>query len=265
MAHQEQAAGHYRTPHSLNVRTETHRLYEEQKTDLDDLLVRIMELRGSESVLDAGCGPGGFLLHLRQTGHRGVLIGVDQSSGMIAAALAESNRQGYEIGWVTGDVTRLPYPSDSFEWVVARHMLYHVEDIGVALSEFARLSNRLLATTNSCRSLPRIFELRAALWDRFRLPPEQPVISRFCMENAEVQLRTVYSRVETTVLTNALVFHEPEPIIRYVVSTLQTLALPRERWIELEQWVAVEVGRRLTALGGTWRDPKEIALYRCGT
>ncbi|MFZ5823704.1 MAG: class I SAM-dependent methyltransferase [Bacillota bacterium] len=265
MAHQEQAASHYGSPNPLNVRTEIHRLYEEQKTDFDDLLVRTMGLEGSESVLDAGCGPGGFLLHLRQTGHRGVLVGVDQSSGMIAAALAESNRRGYEIGWVTGDVTRLPYPSDSFDWVVARHMLYHAEDIGVALSEFARLSNRLLVTTNSSRSLPRIFDLRATLWERFRLPPEQAVISRFCLENAEQQLQTVYSRVAPTVLTNALVFHEPEPIIRYIVSTLQALALPRERWIELEHWLATEVERRLSALGGIWRDPKEIALYRCDT
>lgn len=265
LEHQEQVTHQYRTPNPLQVRTETHQVYEEQKTDLDSVLSRMMELGGSESILDAGCGSGGFLLYLRQNGHRGDLVGLDRSPGMIAAALAESNRRGYEIGWVTGDVTRLPFTSGSFAWVLARHMLYHVDDIIAALSGFARLSERLLASTNSSRSLPRITEIRAKLWERFQLPVEQPVIGRFCLENGEEKLRAVYSRVEPTVLTNALVFEEVQPIVRYIISTLQGLALDEETWLEIEQWLAAEVARQMTALGGCWREPKEMALYRCHT
>jgi ubiquinone/menaquinone biosynthesis C-methylase UbiE len=40
-------------------------------------------LDGKETVVDVGCGDGGYLLDLRANGHRGILVGVDFSLGML--------------------------------------------------------------------------------------------------------------------------------------------------------------------------------------
>ncbi|WP_419182303.1 class I SAM-dependent methyltransferase [Paenibacillus radicis (ex Xue et al. 2023)] len=45
-----------------------------------------MNLNGTEAVLDVGCGPGAFLRFLKDQGHSGRLVGLDQSPGMIAEA-----------------------------------------------------------------------------------------------------------------------------------------------------------------------------------
>ncbi len=34
-------------------------------------------------------------------------------------------------------------------------------------------------------------------------------------------------------------------------------------YAEIHDWLNAEATHRLTAMGGTWRDPKDIGLFRC--
>jgi len=78
-------------------------------------------------------------------------------------------------------------------------------------------------------------------------------------------LREVFPSVEETILPGALVFTDPGPIVDYVMtqSVPQQAADDPDLFGRIHAWVTDEATRRLEALGGTWRDPKSVGLYRC--
>lgn len=236
----------------------THQLYGERKVDLDQICYEALALGGDEAVLDAGCGPGQFLEVIRGKGHRGKLVGLDQSAAMVA----DVRQLGFDA--VEGDVQALPFASRSFDRVVARHMLYHVPDIGLALREFSRVlepDGCLLVTTNSNSSMPGILGLLQDLLAAFDQPEWDRPDARFCIENAEGFFEEAGYTVEARVIENALVFHSPDPVVDYCVSTLPSLDVNVSLHAEMESWLVDEAGRRFEAIGREWRDPTYAGVY----
>lgn len=173
-----------RTSDPLKTRIETHRLYEERRVDLDVECWSLLGPTGLEAILDVGCGPGRFLIFLRDRGHVGRLVGLDQSSAMIAEGAASAAEKDLAIEWLVGSANELPVREATLDWVVARHMLYHVPDMVGALREFARVvgpNGGVLVSTGSRQSLPRITELRfdvLAAFGLHRAPRVQSVHDR---------------------------------------------------------------------------------------
>ena len=136
----------YETDENLRIRIETHQRYT-VGPPLEPAIDAVLGLQTDESLLDIGTGPGSFPQRLRRAGHRGRLVGVDVSAGMIAKAKSA----GADVEFLEADAASLPFPDHSFDVVTARHMLYHVPDISCALREARRVlrpGGRFLAVTN---------------------------------------------------------------------------------------------------------------------
>lgn len=257
----------YAASDPLKVRIETHRRYSERLIDLDELAYEHLRLDGTEAVLDAGCGPGRFLLHLRRAGHEGRLVGFDLSPAMIDELRAEAEGAGVQAEGMVGDIQALPFEDGAFDRVVARHMLYHVPDVVAALRETRRVcrpGGLLLLSTNARTSQPLIVQLLADLGTAFEIPWDDQPAGFFGIENAGEFLREAGLDYEVEVYSNALVFTEPDPIVAYCASTFASIdVLPGSiRYAELERWLLEEATRRLDALGGVWRDPKDVGFFR---
>ena len=249
----------YATPDPLRVRLDTHRLYSERHDDLHGECAGSMRLSGGESILDVGPGPGEFEARLRAEGHHGRLVGVDASAAMCVEARAAAPT----AGWLVGGAACLPIASASFDWVVARHMLYHVADIHAALLEARRAlapDGAMLVTTNAADSLPALRRVREQARGAFRLDePSITAASAFTSTNAPQLLSAVFPRVEVRGLENALVFRDPEPAARYIASAFtcrRSVALRGELLTYLADAVAAEMDA-----AGVLRDPKSVAVY----
>lgn len=267
----DQVASQYATTDPLQVRMRTHELYEERRVDLDALCLDALALFGDEALLDAGCGPGRFLGQIAAGGHRGRLVGLDQSETMVAE-VAKLSEAGGTVEAYQGSVQALPFADAGFERAVARHMLYHVPDIPGALAELRRVlrpGGMLLVTTNGPRSLPRILDLIHDMLAAFNLLAavdlstwERPD-ARFSTENAPGLLAAAGFEVEAQIIDNALIFHDPAPIAAYAASVLPSLDIQPHtpRYTEIKTWLHAEAAVRLAALGGTWRDEKRIGIW----
>jgi len=258
----------YKTTDLLRIRVQTHQRYSEAPLDLDAECAAVLGLSGEEALLDVGCGPGVFLRYLRGRGHRGRLGGLDQSAAMVAEAARAAQGAGAVIEWFTGLADALPFADGEFAVLSARHMLYHVPDIPAALGEFARVvgpGGVVLAATNGVRNTPGLGELEDAIVRRFGLVEGPEPSRRFNTGNAPELLREVFPSVEERILPGALVFTDPGPIVDYVMtqSVPQQAADDPDLFGRIHAWVTDEATRRLEALGGTWRDPKSVGLYRC--
>ncbi len=105
---------------------------------VSDLITRFGPPSGS--VLDVGVLSGVLYPMLRDRNSALEYTGLDISPNVI-----ENNKSRYgEASWVCADIEDLPFPDQSFDIVVVRHVLEHLETYKEGLSEVARVSKYLI-------------------------------------------------------------------------------------------------------------------------
>ncbi|HHT7226083.1 class I SAM-dependent methyltransferase [Bacillus cereus] len=254
----------YSVSNNLQTRIDTHKHYEEKQVNLDEIVIEHLQLQGEENILEVGCASGKFLSLLQTNGHKGPLTGLDQSEAMLTEAAKTNNL----IEWKRGDASKLPFETNYYDLIIARHMLYHMKDVEKTIQGFHKLirpGGSLLATTNSSVTLPRIVEMCNRMLDAFDLPKTTSSVTPFCLENGNEILHSVFPTVEETVIHNALVFHHSTPIVNYISSMFPSLNIPDNTLLhaEMKVWLKEEVENELSLHNCIWRDPKTLVIYRC--
>jgi trans-aconitate 2-methyltransferase len=111
--------------------TEYHRRSALQKWLADKSLAGL-ELKGSERVLDVGCGDGKITAEIAERLPGGSAVGVDPSTAMIDFARAQFLADHANLSFAVGDATRLTY-RDEFDLVVSFNALHWVAEQSTAL------------------------------------------------------------------------------------------------------------------------------------
>ncbi len=115
-----------------------------------DRLLRSIELRGDERVLDVGCGRGLLLIAAAKRLSGGLAVGIDiwstiDQSGNSPQALvanASAERVTARVRPASGDARRLPFADESFDVVISSLALHNIGDSAgrvQAVREIARV------------------------------------------------------------------------------------------------------------------------------
>jgi demethylmenaquinone methyltransferase/2-methoxy-6-polyprenyl-1,4-benzoquinol methylase len=96
-------------------------------------LVSMAHVQAGERALDLACGTGDIALAVAARGAR--TVGLDITHRMLQLACKRSR----DAGWITGDMTSLPFRSASFDLVTTGYGLRNVPDLEAALDEIARV------------------------------------------------------------------------------------------------------------------------------
>lgn len=97
------------------------------------LSIAALNLREDESLLELGCGPGLALQQLLRSPHLARAIGLDWSDAMLVQA-SRRNRQALDAGrlaLVRGDFTRLPFPGETVDVILAVNVVYFMDRAAV--------------------------------------------------------------------------------------------------------------------------------------
>ncbi len=84
-------------------------------------LIRFLELRPADRILDVACGPGIVTTALARGGYDA--IGIDLTDAMVRQA-----GSGDGCRYVVGDAMRLPFRACGFDRVVCRNSFHHFQD-----------------------------------------------------------------------------------------------------------------------------------------
>jgi SAM-dependent methyltransferase len=235
----EYLKGQYATSSNLNARRSIYR-FGVRPLDLHARCLALVDWPRVTRVLDAGCGDGAYLARLPGT----PAIGLDMSVGMLAEAARSAPV-------VVGDVQSLPFPEDSFDAVLAMHMLYHVSDIPLAIRELRRVLSGggvMLALTNSDRHLAEMW----SAWETVTGVARPVSVNRFKVENAGEYLAGVFERVELEEFRGLLRVTESQPVLDYLASVRHNpdRALPAGiTWDVLKEGVREIVEDRIASSG----------------
>ncbi|MBH0179994.1 MAG: methyltransferase domain-containing protein [Nitrospira sp.] len=117
------------------------RFFDEQMTFLNHRLVADARLRSGLRVLDLGSGTGyPALLAAQAVGLGGSVHGIDLAEQMLDAARRKATRLGLNnITFRAGDVTTLPFETNSFDAITSRFCLMFLPEIPKAADEIARV------------------------------------------------------------------------------------------------------------------------------
>lgn len=168
------------------------------------------------SVLELGCGPAWlWMRNMDRIPADWNITLTDFSPGMLDEARQNLRESAHPFAFAVVDAQAIPYPDDSFDAVIANHMLYHVPDRPAALAEIRRVlkpGGRFYASTlgaNHLRELADVF-------------PDSGFDARhrfsFNLENGGEQLAAHFAQVTLHRYDDALVVTEAEALVAYLLS-----------------------------------------------
>jgi SAM-dependent methyltransferase len=227
----------YRTDANLAARQSIYQ-FQHPRIDLRAMVCDRAGLAGTEVVADIGCGNGLYLAELARRGHRGRLLGVDLSAGMLAAARAAVSAHTVPAnpvpaaGVVVGDAAALPLADGAAEVTLALHMLYHVPDRAAAVRELRRITRdggSVLVVLNGPDHLHELRELTSEAAAAVGQPPgafwADTGDGGLDIDHGADLLASAFGAIERHDFAAELVVPDPGPVLDYVASMRVTQGL----------------------------------------
>jgi SAM-dependent methyltransferase len=204
----------YATDANLRARIDLHQRFSTAAQDWHRWVLDRVAPPAGARILEVGCGPAElWKQNLDRIDPSWQLTLADSSPGMIEAA---KDVLGDGADYVVADVQELPFADESFDLVLANHMLYHVPDRPTAFAEIRRVLVRggaFYAATNGEGHLRELGDLSAA-W----LPIERHV-DAFGLESGPPQLEVFFGETRVERFDGDLRVTEVEPVLAYLRSS----------------------------------------------
>jgi ubiquinone/menaquinone biosynthesis C-methylase UbiE len=189
-------------------------------------------------VLELGCGSGEMW---RQCADRipadWDITLTDLSDGMLDSAWRNLVVTGRSFKFERVDAQSIPYTDETFDTVIANHMLYHVPDRRMALKEMQRVlkhDGALFMTTVAENHMKEMWN-----WIERASGGRQGMTAlTFTLENGKEQLREFFSRVELTHYPDGLRVTDVSMIMTYIRSMTSTADLQENEFQSIERELA---------------------------
>jgi ubiquinone/menaquinone biosynthesis C-methylase UbiE len=205
------------------------------------------DLPTNARILEVGAGAGWLWLKNWQR----IPSGWDITLSDFSAGMVEEQRQNLAkiarpFHFAQIDVQAIDYADETFDAVIANHMLYHVPDRPKAIAEMRRVlksGGTLFTATNGDRHLQEIHQLMA----RFGFQSNEYLdgfvgVRGYTLESAVEQLHVSFKHVEMHRYDDEILLTEPQPLIDYILSF--PIQLTDERLQALKTFIEVELSQR---------------------
>lgn len=207
---------------NLSARAQLHVRFSTNKQDWHHWVFDQLRIPPVARILELGAGPGWLwsnnLDRIPPDWH--VTLS-DFSPGMVEEQQANLGQSPHPFKYDVIDAQSIPFEDETFDAVIANHMLYHVPDRTKVFCEVRRvlkLGGRFYAATNGVSHLREMNELIHRFDPTLRIWEGFSFADTFTLENGEVQLAKHFSEVTLRRYEDALVVTEVEPLVAYILS-----------------------------------------------
>lgn len=251
----------YADDKNLSTRARLHAMYSRNKKGFIPWLFEKYRFSSNESILELGCGNGSqWDGKIERLPHGCKLILSDFSDGMVDAARNKFSASSYcDVFFQQIDIQAIPFEDESFDVVIANHMLYHVPDLNKAFSEVRRIlktGGHFYAATNGSHGMSLF--LHSALK---RFDPETEAFSQrysFTLQNGSDLLSRYFSSVERLDYEDSLAVTETQDLMDWIKSTISISGYSEENYDGLYEYF-----ESIRQRDGAIHIPKEVGLFIC--
>ena len=211
----------YRDSSNLVPRWVLHEEYSTADVPWFEWVALQIEWQRGARVLEIGCGPGWFWDRAHDVLPRLHLTLSDLSRGMVDEAVTRVSGMPHHLSAAgfAADAQALPLDDNAFDIAIANHMLYHVPDPRLAVTEVARVlapSGVFVAATNGPRHLRQLMEIRTEVFGAEATSARHAEI--FGPENGYGMLRASFASVQWIGYDDELVCTNPVDVVAYLAS-----------------------------------------------
>lgn len=211
----------YNSDKNLNARQALHYGFSTNKYGWFNWVFDQYMFKPNDRVVEFGCRNGSIWANNRNRIPKDIqVILTDLSEGMLRST--RDNLLGIDevFDYSVVDIQNIEYEDSSFDCIIANHMLYHVQNRDLAISEIARIlksHGTFYATTNSLYNMKGLKDL-VRNFDSQLDYESFSVAKEFGLENGAKQLSKHFDSVETVVYEDSLHITEAKPLVDYVLS-----------------------------------------------
>lgn len=210
----------YKNATNISARIRLHRDYSINKEGWFPWLFSNLHLKSGMKVLELGAGNGALWSRNIDKVPAGVnIILSDISEGMLADAKNGIGDKP-EFQYAVIDAQKIPFADNTFDLVIANHMLFYCDDISKVLSEIRRVLKpgaSLVCSTYSKRHMREITDLVQNFNSNIVLSSTN-LYERFGLDNGKQILSRFFSNVACKKYHDAIEISEAPPIISYILS-----------------------------------------------
>ena len=176
-------------------------------------------------ILELGCGNGALWTeNMSRVPENVQVVLSDVSEGMIRdarRAVSESAKTADAFfSFATFDCHTIPYEDNSFDLVIANHLLFYCEDISLVCREVNRVlkpGGRFVCSTYGNRHMKEITQVVQGFDSRIVLAAEN-LYEIFGLENGGEMLQEIFAEVSMNRYEDEIRLSEPEPLLEYILS-----------------------------------------------
>lgn len=215
------------TTKDLATRIDIHQKYGSR--DIDQWMLEVLKPDKGSRILDVGCGAGKQLrAFYRYLEGEADIRGGDISKELLSQARAINEELGGPFGLLELDFNeRFSYEDERFDLLSCCFAIYYAEDIPFTIREMHRVlkaGGRLFTTGPMPQNKQLFYEV---IKEATRKPiPPMPGSSRYGTQILDT-MQSTFSKVETHIFENPLVFEGVQPFLDY---TRASLSEDRKLW-----------------------------------
>lgn len=214
----------YLNASNISARISLHQMYSTGRPGWFQWIYDNCSICRNMNILELGCGSGTFWTVNRDKLPPDINVTItDISEGMIRDAKRNITNSGlaqYNFSYNTTDCCNIPYPDNSFDIVIANHVLFYCNPVTKAVNEIYRVlksGGRLICSTYSSRHMQEINQLVSDFDSRIVLSADR-LYTIFGLDNGCQLLNNDFKQIEKKIYKDSLIVDKAEPLIEYIMS-----------------------------------------------
>lgn len=210
----------YQNASNISARIRLHRDYSLNKEGWFHWLFRHLDLKPGMKILELGAGNGALWSKNLVELPKGLTIVLsDISEGILVDAKNEIGDNA-EFQYAVFDAQKIPFADNTFDLVIANHMLFYCDDIPKTLKEVCRVMKKggfFACSTYSKRHMHEITDLVQEFNPEIVLSSTN-LYDRFGLDNGAEILSKDFTNISCHKYQDAIELSESTPIISYILS-----------------------------------------------
>jgi ubiquinone/menaquinone biosynthesis C-methylase UbiE/DNA-binding transcriptional MerR regulator len=239
----------YQNASNLRARIKIHELFSTNKYGWMEWYFDQMLIPEDSRILEVGCGDANFWLkNIDRIPSGWDITLTDFSQGMIKDAKKNLGNVSHRFKFKTADVQSIPFSDETFDVVLANHMLYHVPDIEKAFTEIYRVlkpSGHFFASTVGKNHMAEMRDILSGFDSDIITTKSWDATEKFQLENGMGQITEWFKNAELKRYNDSLLLTDTAPLVDYIFSMPGNAKeeLTREKLEQLYKFIENEINK----------------------